>query len=302
MKIFLTGGTGYLGSAVLNLLVRSGHTVAALARSDASVREIGAAGASAVRGELTSRDVLVRAVKAAEGVIHTASPGDATTADTETAFLDAVLPVLAGSGKPYIHTAGTWVHGSGDGLSEETPFRPPPLVAWRPAVINRVRAAAQDDIHSVVISPANVYGYGKGIPSLIMRGPQTKGAESALLYPGLDQHFSNVYIEDVAALYLLALTGAAPGAYYLGANGESPSMRELAAAASTALGLAGHVQAEAEDATRGRLGPLTDALLLDQQVNNQHVQSLGWTPTGPLLLDELRTGSYADLVAFVAKG
>lgn len=167
MKVFLTGGTGYIGSAVLAELVRSGHEVSALARSGASAGKVEAAGARAVRGGLTDGELLAREAASADGVIHAASPGDATNADADTAVLDAVLPARTG------------------------------------------------------------------------------GGELALLYPGRDQHFSNVYIEDIAALYALALAEAAPGSYYLGTSGENPSMRDLAVAASHTRGLGGRIEPEA---------------------------------------------------------
>ena len=294
MRVFLTGGTGFIGSAVLEELVGSGHDVTALARSEASAEKVEAAGARAVRGELTDGEVLAREAASADGVIHAASPGDATNAAVDTVVLDAVLPALAGSGKPYVHTGGTWIHGSGDDITEETLVDPPPIVAWRPVVNDRVRAAADDSVRSMVVAPGNVYGYGKGIPALLLYGPQTEGDEPALLYPGRNQHFSNVYVEDIAALYVLALSEAAPGSYYLGTSGESPLVRDLVAAASHTRGLGGRVEPEASDATRERLGPIAGALLLDQQVSGQHARSLGWIPTGPSLLEEMTTGSYTQ--------
>ena len=293
MKVFLTGGTGYIGSAVLAELVGSGHEVVALARSEASVGKVEAAGARAVLEDLIDGEVLAREASSADGMIHAASPGDATNAAVDTAVLDAVLPALSDSGKPYVQTAGTWIHGSGEDITEDTPFDPPPIVAWRPTVVERVRAAANDGVHSVVISPANVYGHGKGIHALLSNGPLTVD-EQALLYPGCDQHFSNVYVEDIAALYVLALSEAAPGSYYLGTSGENPSVRDVAVAASKTRGLGGRIEPEAPDATRERLGPISDAILLDQQVVSRHARSLGWAPVGPSLLEEITTGSYAN--------
>lgn len=293
MRIFLTGGTGFIGSAVLNELVRSGHDVAALVRSDAAAGKVETAGARAVRGELTDGELLAREAASADGVIHAASPGDATNAAVDTAVLDAVLSALSGSGKPYVHTGGTWIHGSGDDITEETPPDPPPIVAWRPAINDRVRVAAADGVRSVIVAPGNVYGYSKGIPALLLNSPKTGGDEPALLYPDRGQHFSNVYIEDIAALYALALSEAPPGSYYLGTNDESPSIGDLAVAASRARGLDGQTEPEAPDATRERLGPMTDALLLDQRVTSRHARSLGWTPAGPSLVEEMSTGSYS---------
>lgn len=293
MHVFVTGAGGYLGSGILTRLVADGHHVVALARSDRSAAAVAGNGAEVVRGDLRDGALLAEQARAADAVVHTALPGDASSPDVDSGVLDAVLPALAGSGTVYIHTGGVWIHGDGAGITEDTPADPPGIVAWRPAVLDRVRAAASDGAHSVVISPANVYGYGASIPSIVSGGPRTGGDEPALLFPGTGaQHVSNVYLDDVVDLYVRAISDAQPGSYLIAANDFSPTMREVAQAASRGQGLAGRVQPEPADATRGRLGPLADALALDQRVDPARAHALGWKPTGPSLLDELATGSY----------
>lgn len=141
MDVVLTGGTGLVGSHVLTALLADGHTVRALARSDSSAAAVEAAGATAVRGGLADTDLLAREAVAADGVVHTASPGDETSADVDAAVLDAVLGALAGTGKPYVHTGGVWVHGSGR-VDEDTPLDPPQLTAWRRPLDERVTSAS----------------------------------------------------------------------------------------------------------------------------------------------------------------
>jgi nucleoside-diphosphate-sugar epimerase len=160
-------------------------------------------------------------------------------------------------------------------------------------VVKRVRDAAHYGVHTVVVAPANLYGNHGSIPALIANGPRTDGDRPALRYPGGHQHMSNVYVDDIAALFTLALTTAPPGSYYLGANEHSPTMRDIAVAASHGQGLDGRVHQESEADTRARLGPLTDALMLDQRIDTSHAHALGWRATGPSLLDELAAGSYA---------
>ncbi|WP_409330707.1 NAD-dependent epimerase/dehydratase family protein [Trujillonella humicola] len=281
MHVFLTGGTGLIGSAVLPALLADGHTVAALARSDAAAARVTAAGATAVRGDLTDGRLLAAAARAADAVVHTASPGDATSAAVDAALLDAVLPALAGSGKPYLHTSGAWVLGDGD-LDESTPAAPPQLTAWRVPLDARVRAAAADGVRSVVIAPGIVHAEGAGIPTAVLRdGPRTAGG--AVVLPGSgEQHWTTVHAADLGRLYALALRSAPAGSWYLGVSGHNPTVREIG------LAVAREVAASTGAETVARLGLFGAALLLDQRATGALARAeLGWEPAGPTLLDEL---------------
>ena len=287
MNIFLTGATGHVGSAVLARLLEAGHTVHALARSEKSAATIRATGATVVGGDLTDTDVLARAAQASDGMIHTASPGDASSADVDTALLDAVLPVL--SGKSYVHTSGIWLHGSGAELTETSPYAPPQITAWRVPLDARVRAAADErGVRSVVIAPGIVYGAGLGIPNVLVGGPTPNGK---VQYPGGPQHWTTVHADDLADLYLAALTHATSGSYFFGVSGQNPTVLELAEAGAAARGLEG-VEPEPEESARGRLGPMYEALSLDQQATGDAARSLGWTPTRPTLREEIAAGTY----------
>lgn len=131
MNIFLTGGTGLVGSSVLRALLADGHAVRALARSDSSAETVKAAGADVVRGDLADADLLAGEATRADAVIHTASPGDATSADVDEVLLDAVLGALRDTGRAFVHTSGAWVHGSGhvDESTRSTPRSSPRGVA-----------------------------------------------------------------------------------------------------------------------------------------------------------------------------
>lgn len=293
MTIFLTGGTGYIGSAVLAHLVSTGHDVRALARSDTSAAAISQAGGVPVRGEITDTELLAREAATSEGMIHTAATSTAADADNDAAVLDAVLPALAGSGKPYLHTSGIWIHGSGAHLTEGSPLDPPSITGWRLPLDARVRAAAGDGVRSVVIAPGIVHGHGGGLPNLIKAGPVVDGA---LQYPGGGQHWTTVDVDDLAALYVLAFDNAEPGSYFLAVSGDNPLVEDLARSASHAAGLDGRVAPEPEAASRARLGPLFDAFALDQQATGEHARAaLGWKPRGRSLVDDLVIGSYADV-------
>jgi nucleoside-diphosphate-sugar epimerase len=291
MDVFLTGGTGLVGSAVLLALLQEGHTVHALARSDRSARVLASTAAIVVRGDVDDPTLLAEVARKADAFVHTAAAGDGRDAERDAALLDAVLPALAGTGKPYVHTSGVWVHGAGV-IDEDTPFAPPPLTAWRLPLDARVRASAAEGVRSVVIAPGIVHGRGLGLPNVVKDGPRTD--DGALVLPGTgDQHWTTVHADDLARLYSRALTQAAAGAYYLGVSGENPTVREIGEAASRGAGRNGAVVPSTDEETEARLGPLAGALYLDQQATGAKARSeLGWEPTGPSLLEDLESGSY----------
>jgi len=281
MDVFLTGGTGLVGSHVLTALLADGHTVRALARSDASAAAVEAAGATAVRGELTDTDLVAREAVDADGVIHTASPGDETSADVDQAFLDAVLGAIANSGKPYLHTGGCWVHGSGQ-IDEDTPRAAPQLTAWRQPLDERV-TSARDGVRSVLIEPGIVYasedGQVAGITGVVLGGPTDDDGATQLPGSG-DQHWTTVHAADLGRLYSLALTHAPAGSTYLGVSGQNPTVREIGEAAGL------RVVGTSDEATNERLGLFGEALLLDQQATGGKARTeLGWTPTEASLLE-----------------
>jgi nucleoside-diphosphate-sugar epimerase len=225
-------------------------------------------------------------------MIHTAAQSDGTDHQLDAALLDAVLPALAGTGKPYVHTSGVWVHGSGT-FDEDTPFDPPQLTDWRLPLDARVRASAADGIRSVVIAPGIVHGYGMGLPNLVRSGPRTD--DGALVLPGSgDQHWTTVHADDLGRLYALALVGAEPGSYFLGVSGSNPTVREIGIAADRGAGGDGRVVGSSNEETEARLGPLADAFDLDQQASGARARSeLGWVPSGRTLTEDLQAGSYA---------
>lgn len=282
MNVFLTGATGYVGSALLPRLLSTGNAVTALVRNDAKAAQVKAAGATPLVGDLTDTDLLAEAASEADAVIHLATPGDASSAAVDAGVIEAFLLALHGSGKTYLHTSGIWVHGEGDDLTEASPFAPPALTAWRLPLDARVLAAARDDVRSVVIAPGPVYGHGGGLVNVILQGPRTD--DGTLLVPGSgDQHWPTIHVDDVAALYAAALEKANPGSYYLAVSGQNPTVREIA------LTAADRVEAEPAEQGRQRLGGLYDALALDQQASGEKARNeLGWAPERPSLLAELR--------------
>ncbi|GGP55063.1 NAD-dependent epimerase/dehydratase family protein [Saccharothrix coeruleofusca] len=286
MRVLLTGATGYVGSAVLEALVAGGHEVLGLVRDPDRAGAVRERGASPVIGDITDAARVRELAAGADGVVHLASPGDATSAEAEDAFVTAVLAGLGGTGKPLVSTAGIWDHGSGGELTEVSPFRAPRITAWRPEVTRRVLAAT--GVRTAVISPALVYGRGGGLLRVITGGPRRGVGSQALTVLGSgEQHWATVHVDDLAALYVLALEKARAGTYLIGASGVNPTVREITVAASRAAGLDGRVEPEGLAGTVERLGLLGEALLLDQRASGTAARQLGWQPTRPTLLEHL---------------
>lgn len=285
MRIVLTGATGYIGSSVRAALVARGHDVIAPVRSAASAAAATDAGASAVVGDITDPGWFTPLLHDADAAIHLAASRAGDGAQFDGAVADAVIAAFAGTGKPYIHTGGLWIHGPSDDLTEETPFNPPALVAWREGVESRLEAA---DLELSIVEPGIVYGHGAGIPASLADAP--KDAEGRLTVVGDGtQHWPTVHVDDVADLYALIVERPAPAGRVLALSGQNPTVAEIGEALA-----GGPVVPEGADASRARLGAgYADALMLDQQGSGAKARALGWSPSRASLLDEIRAGRYA---------
>jgi nucleoside-diphosphate-sugar epimerase len=277
MDVVLTGGTGYIGSAVLRALREGGHGVTAAVRSEEAAEAVRAAGARAAVGSLADATWVASLLEPAEAVVHAAALG----AEGDDAWLAAVLPALEGTPRPYLHTGGIWSWGDNLDITEESPFAPPSLTAWRRARETRV---LESGVAAAVIAPSIVYGRGGGIPSGIIAGARDAAGVVPLVGDGR-QHWATVHLDDLARLYVLVLERGARG-IYIGASGHNPTVREIGEAAA---GPDGGVRPETAEESRARLGAaFADALLLDQAASGARARALGWQPAQPSVLDELR--------------
>jgi nucleoside-diphosphate-sugar epimerase len=296
MKVALTGATGFIGSHVLAELVEHGHEVTALVRDQPQADVVERRGATQAVVDIYDRPAVVSLLRDADGVIHTASPGDATSADLDSAMVDAALEALAGSGKPYIHISGAWIYGSNTSIDEESPMTAPAMVSWKEPIDRRVLAAT--DVRGVVIVSSVAYGDGAGgIPGLLLGSPRDDAGNLIMLGTG-DQHWSTVHVADLADFFRRVLEDESARGYYVVGDGSNSTVAELTEAAAVAAGAPGAVPGN-DDEARARLGDyFAEVLLLDQGTDAAKARAeLGWRPSHPGLVEEFRDGSYRTAAA-----
>ena len=293
MKVALTGATGFIGSHVLTDLYKHGHDVTALVRDDDQAEIVAARGATPAVVDLYDRPTVVSVLGDADGAIHTASPGDATSADLDSAVVDAAIDAYAGTGKAYIEISGQWVYGANTAITEESPFHAPALVAWKEPIERRVLGAK--DMRGVVVVSGVAYGDGGGgIPGLLLGSPRDDQGNLIMLGTG-QQHWSTVHVADLADFFRRVLEHDVARGYYVIGDGLNPTVAELTEAAAAAVGAPGAVPGSDEEA-RQRLGDyFAEVLLLDQGTNAAKAQAeLDWSPSRPGLVEEFRHGSYRN--------
>jgi len=291
MKVVLTGATGFIGSHVLADLYKHGHEVTALVRDGAQADIVAARGAAPVVVDLYDRPAVARLLGRADGAIHTASPGDATSASLDSAVADAVIDAFAGTGKPYLQISGLWIYGANPSITEASPFDAPAMVSWKEPIERRVLGAT--GMRGVVIVSSVAYGDGGGgIPGLLLGSPLNDAGHLIMLGTG-QQHWSTVHVADLADFFRRVLEDeSAHGRYVIG-NGVNPTVAELTQAAAVAADAPGAVPGS-DDEARARLGDyFAEVLLLDQGTDAARARAeLGWHPSHGSLSDEFRYGSY----------
>lgn len=304
MRIFLTGATGYVGSAVLDALLRGGHTVTALVRDPERAERMSLRGVHAVIGGLSLPRTYASAAEGCDGIIHTAYEQSRRGPAVDRQAIDTLLGAAirhSAKGQPvsFVYTSDVWVLGSTAGAAkEDAPVRPTPLVAWRPDHEKLVLDAGRGrTLRTAVIRAGIVYGGAAGII-----GDLLKDAANGLVRVIGDgrNRWACVYDRDLADLYVRVVSAPeASGVYH--ANDEADErVSDIVEAVARHAKVAPDVRHVPIEEARAKLGPYADALALNQIVRGPRARALGWTPTlhsvaGNVarLLEEFRTAREA---------
>lgn len=286
MRVFLTGATGYVGSAVLDALVRAGHEVLALVRDPATAEILSRrSGVQPVLGELATPTSYVKHVEACDGTIHTALESSKRNEVVDRQAIETLLPAVrkrAGGTVDrapfFIYTSGTWVIGKATWpADEDSKLNPTPIMSWRPLHEQLVLGAAGDGtVRTAVIRPGIVYGGARGIIADLV-----KEASNGLIrvIGNGKQHWSCVYDRDLADLYVkLATHESASGIFH--ANDEADeSVEDIVGAIANHVTMRPDVRNVPLEEARAKMGMVADALALDQKVRSPRARALGWIPS-----------------------
>jgi nucleoside-diphosphate-sugar epimerase len=288
MRVFVTGGTGLIGSAVVAELLGHGHTVLGLARSGSSAAALESAGAEPIRGDLADLSTLRAGAAKADGVIHLAFANDfsspaalAAAVAEEGAALAALGEELTGSGRPLITVSGT-PHVPGRASTEADPLPTGGPVGGRSRSVTAVLDLASREVRSAAVRmPRTVHNEGRGgFAGLLTEMARRTGASG---YPGDGaQRWPAVHALDAAVLFRLVLEKAPAGTAWHAVSDQGDAVRDIAMVIGRRLGV------PVEAIPQESFGPLGPIFATDQPSSSAHTrQALGWEPSHPSLLEDL---------------
>jgi nucleoside-diphosphate-sugar epimerase len=291
MRIFVTGASGWIGSAVVPELISAGHQVLGLARSDASAKAVADMGAEVLRGDLNDTDVLRAGTLDSDGVIHLAfvvpSVSEAATR-TDAKAIETFVTGLAGSGKPLVISGATLMTPGRPATERDELIAAGPIAA-RITNMQAALAAAERGVRScLVMLPRSVHGQGErhGFVPQLIAAARAKGV-SGYIGDGTSR-WPAVHVKDAASLYRLAVEQAPAGAVLNAVGDEGVPVREIAETIGRHLNLPARSLPAEEFG--GMLVPL---LSRDMPASSTITQELlGWKPTHPGLIEDIEQGHY----------
>jgi nucleoside-diphosphate-sugar epimerase len=299
MRIFLTGATGYIGSAILDVLLRASHQVTALVRTPQAADALAARGVVPVLGDLKTVKSYRVAAEGHDAYIHTALDASPKREEIDRKAIETLIGAATArpnlSSPSLVYTSGVWVLGSNaEPMDETAETNPAQLAAWRPSHEQLVLQGTPPGLRTAVIRPGIVYGGNRGIISDLLKN----GMNGLIRVIGTGKNYwSLVYHRDLADLYVrIATMPEGSGIYH--ANDECDETVNV-----IVDGIVSHMTMRPEvryvplEEGRKKLGAYADALALDQRMRGPRARSLGWTPAlhsvsgnVPRLLEEFRRG------------
>ncbi|TSD65995.1 SDR family oxidoreductase [Inquilinus sp. KBS0705] len=291
MKVFVTGATGFIGTAIVQQLLSAGHQVLGLARSDASAQKLIAAGAEVQRGDLEDLESLRNGAAQADGVIHAGFIHDFTrlaeVCEVDKIAIETIGEVLAGSDRPFIVTSGTAMVAPGKLATED--IKPPVNPAWPRASEQAGDAAGAA---SVRLSPS-VHGEDDkhGFVPILVNIAREKGF-SAYIGEGLNR-WNAVHRLDAARLFVLALENAEPGVRYHASAEEAITVKSIAEAIAKQLNIP--ARSITPEVAAEHFGWFAHMAAVDCPSSSRWTQeTLNWQPTHATLLTDIANGIYTQ--------
>ena len=293
MRVFVTGATGFIGSAVVRELIGAGHQVLGLARSDAGAQSLAAAGAQIHRGDLEDLESLRSGAAAADAVIHTAFRHDwsrfAESCAMDKRAIEVIGTVLEGSSRPFIVSSGVGVAQGRAATEDDPPLSSPslPRVSEATAVVLMERGVnasvmrlpqVHDTVKQGLVTPLIAIARAKDVSAYI--------GDGANRWPA-------AHVTDVAQLYRLALEKGTAGARYHAVAEEGVALKDIAAAIGHGLNVP--VSSISQEQAQEHFGFLGFFAGRDAHISSAQTRAkLGWNPTGPTLLTDLENMQYTQ--------
>ncbi len=305
MKIFLTGATGYIGSAVLDALIRAGHQVTAIVRDNEKAARVADRGAQPILGNLAEPDFWRKRAEGHEAYVHTAFDSSPRGPATDRTAIDVLMAMARreagkgrGRGRLFLYTSGLWVLGRApEPIDESAPLNPIQISAWRAPHEQVVRDAASGGLRTAIIRPGIVYGGARGIMGDVFRS-----AVNGLVRVIGDgnNRWPLIYERDVADLYARVVANEAAEGVYHATDDADERVNDIVEAISPYLNTRPDVRHVPIEEARSKMGVYADALALDQVVRSPRSRELGWAPqlhsvsgNAARLLEEWRRGQEA---------
>jgi nucleoside-diphosphate-sugar epimerase len=298
MRIFLTGATGYIGSAVLDALLRASHQVTALVRTPQAADALATRGVVPILGDLKATKWHRAAAERFDAYVHTAAESTVRREEIDRRAIDTLLGAASAQTTPtaFVYTSGAWVLGSdAQPLAETAQPNLPLELGWRAAHEQLVLQSAADHLRTVVIRPGIVYGGSRGIVSDLL-----KNAVNGLIrvIGNGENHWPLVYDRDLADLYARVVARSEAVGIFHATDEADDTVNAIVEGIVSHCSMPPDVRHVPLDEARKKFGAQADALAVDQRVRSARARALGWSPTLhsvsaniPRLLEEFRRGN-----------
>jgi nucleoside-diphosphate-sugar epimerase len=295
MRIFVTGATGFIGSALVPELIQAGHQVLGLTRSEEGAERLRKAGAEVLHGNIEDLDSLRKGAAQADGVVHLAFNHDFSrfqqNCEDDRNAIEAMAEVLRGSDRPFVVTSGTAIAANVDGKpsTEESP-----VTAWNPRAASegKLKELGSQGLNASIVRLAQIHDTRKqGLVPYMLGVARQKGV-SAYIGEGKNR-WPAAHVSDTARLYRLAIEKAEAGAIYHAVDEEGVTMKAIAEAHGRGLGVP--VVSIKPEETEAHFGWLSMFAKLDMPSSSAITrEKLGWKPTGPGLIADLDGMDYSQ--------